>query len=83
MTLCPQSFLEKTAKVIITDWFILGLFMSVPQEDLLVIVIAAHYGYNEGVTVLLNAGANVNIQKKFGTTALHKTMDSYLFQNFS
>ena len=32
---------------------------------------AAHYGYEKGVDVLLNAAADVNIQNSYGATALH------------
>ena len=35
-------------------------------------MIASRCGYKEGVSVLLNAGANVNIQNIFGATALHE-----------
>ena len=32
MSFCLQSFLEETAKV--TDWYMLGVYMDVPREDL-------------------------------------------------
>ena len=35
------------------------------------LMVAAQYGYKEGVAVLLNAQVDVNIQNKFGITALH------------
>ena len=34
---------------------------------------AAHYGYEKGVEVLLNAAADVNIQGSNSSTALHAT----------
>ena len=37
------------------------------------LIIAAQYDYKEGVTVLLNAGANVDI---FGSTALHEAAEN-------
>ena len=36
------------------------------------LITAAQYDYKEGVTVLLNARTEVNIQSVFGTTALHQ-----------
>ena len=42
------------------------------EKDSTTLIVAAHFGYKEGVTVLLNAGASVNIQNKFGVTALHE-----------
>ena len=44
-------------------------------KDSTALILAAHFGYKEGVTVLLNAGANVNIQNKFGMTALHEAAE--------
>ena len=45
------------------------------DKDSTALIVAAHYGYKEGVTVLLNAGANVNIQNKYGMTALHEAAE--------
>ena len=42
------------------------------ENDSTALIIAAHFGYKEGVTVLLNSGASVNIQNKFRMTALHE-----------
>ena len=39
------------------------------------LILAAHFGYKEGVSVLLNAGANVNVQNKYGMTALHEAAE--------
>ena len=41
------------------------------DEGSTALIIASYFNYKEGVTVLLNAGANVNIQNIFGATALH------------
>ena len=49
---------------------------ALTQKDSTALVVAAHFGYKEGVTVLLNAGANVNIQNKFGMTALHEAAEN-------
>ena len=35
------------------------------------LLFAAYHDYKEGITVLLNAGASVNIRDRFGSTALH------------
>ena len=35
------------------------------------LMIAAYFGYDKGVQVLLNASADVNIQNSYGVTALH------------
>ena len=45
------------------------------DKDFTALIVAAHFGYKEGVTVLLNAGANVNVQSKFGMTALHEAAE--------
>ena len=36
------------------------------------LIVAVQHGYQEGVSVLLNAGAIVCTQDLFGSTALHK-----------
>ena len=41
------------------------------EKDSTALILAAYYGYKEGITVLLNAGASVNIRDRFGLTALH------------
>ena len=45
------------------------------KKDSTSLIVAAHFGYKEGVSVLLNAGANVNIQNKYGMTALHEAAE--------
>ena len=45
------------------------------HKDSTALIVAAHFGYKEGVSVLLNAGAHVNIQNKFGITALHEVAE--------
>ena len=45
------------------------------DKDSTALILAADFGYKEGVSVLLNAGANVNIQNKYGMTALHEAAE--------
>ena len=56
------------------------------EDGFTALMVAVQDGYQEGVSVLLNAGAIASTQDQFGSTALHKAairMDSCLSQNFS
>ena len=46
------------------------------EDGYTALIIAAYYGYKEGVRVLLNAGANVNTQDIYGSTALHEAANN-------
>ena len=68
----------KKSNLAIMDHSILILLLSAGAEpnaqndnDSTPLIVAAYYGYKEGITVLLNAGAIVNIRDRFGSTALH------------
>ena len=68
----------KKSNLAIMDPSILILLLSAGAEpnaqndiDATALIVAAHYGYKEGITVLLNAGASVKIRDKFRLTALH------------